>query len=929
MRLLFVGWDAADWKIIDPLLARGEMPNLAAMLAHGVRGNSSTIYPPLSPMVWTSIATGKRPIKHGIHGFIEPTEDGLAVRPISNLGRKTKAFWNILNQQGKSCIVIGWWPSHPAEPIRGAMVSNHFPLTTGDKPDRPLTPGTVSPPALAERLAELRVHPSELTGDILRLFVPDWQKVDQDKDKSLHDLAGIIAETMSIHAAATDLMETERWDVAAVYFSSIDHFSHRFMRYHARKRSRSGATDAALFRGIVVNAYRYHDLMLGRLMQLAGPDATVMVASDHGFHSDSMLPDYIPAEAAGPAVEHRDFGIFCLKGSGVRQGEHIHGVSVLDIAPTILHLFGLPAGGDMDGKVLINAFLDRTLPVRIPSWDYVAGNDGRHPPERHYDGASSVEALRQLVDLGYITPPSGDNAKMVADCVAESRYNLARAHMDAGEFDHAAEILHSLITGDGEQIRYHQHLFHCRTAQHRYDECAQLLDALDATCPDMARRGAEELKRRRTETPDKSLADSDDPSARRELFDRRALAEKLGGYAFERLLMRCSLLLARASAEDKQAARPLLDQIAASRRLRRPLAMFLAESYSELGDDAQALEWIRRIRRIDRDNWRALALEARIHLKARRFQDAADRAVESLALVYFQPALHHLLGTALLRLNELNAAEQEFRVALAQAPGFVAAHESLAALLRRNPDRLGEASVHMAQAEQLRSRTRRIPAALRTDRTTHTVRPFERGTDTPPGNRDRTIIVVTGLPRSGTSMMMQLLAAAGIPPHTDRQRAADPDNPRGYYEHSAAMRLHDDTAWVPEARGKAVKIVAPLLLYLPRGEQYRLIIMHRALDEVVASQRAMLQRLGRSGGSLGDTELARAFTSQLVRVQNWLEQRPEIPVLAVGYADAIIDPSGTATRLAQFLSEPFDVFAAGAAIDASLRHHRQRELPGK
>ena len=135
------------------------------------------------------------------------------------------------------------------------------------------------------------------------------------------------------------------------------------------------------------------------------------------------------------------------------------------------------------------------------------------------------------------------------------------------------------------------------------------------------------------------------------------------------------------------------------------------------------------------------------------------------------------------------------------------------------------------------------------------------------------------------------------------------------------MRLHQDTSWLPEARGKAVKIVAPLLPYLPPAEQYRLIFKHRALDEVVASQRTMLQRLGRSGGHLNDTDLACAFTSQLVRIQNWLERRPEIPVLAVGYADATTVPSGTAVRLARFLSQPFDVFAAGAAIDASLRHH--------
>src|SRR3982750_4875797 len=116
-RLLLVGWDAADWKVIDPLLTKGEMPHLAGVLRDGVRGNLATINPPLSPMVWTSIATGKRPPKHGILGFTEPTPDGASVRPISIAGRTTKAFWNILNQHGKRSIVVGWWPSHPAEPI--------------------------------------------------------------------------------------------------------------------------------------------------------------------------------------------------------------------------------------------------------------------------------------------------------------------------------------------------------------------------------------------------------------------------------------------------------------------------------------------------------------------------------------------------------------------------------------------------------------------------------------------------------------------------------------------------------------------------------------------------------------------------------------------------------------------------------------------
>ena len=112
-RLLLIGWDAADWKVIQPLLDSGQMPNLARLIAGGVHGNLATIYPALSPMFWTSIATGKRPYKHGIHGFSEPLPDGSGVRPITLLSRKTKAVWNILNQTGHRSLVVGWWPSHP------------------------------------------------------------------------------------------------------------------------------------------------------------------------------------------------------------------------------------------------------------------------------------------------------------------------------------------------------------------------------------------------------------------------------------------------------------------------------------------------------------------------------------------------------------------------------------------------------------------------------------------------------------------------------------------------------------------------------------------------------------------------------------------------------------------------------------------------
>lgn len=172
----------------------------------------------------------------------------------------------------------------------------------------------------------------------------------------------------------------------------------------------------------------------------------------------------------------------------------------------------------------------------------------------------------------------------------------------------------------------------------------------------------------------------------------------------------------------------------------------------------------------------------------------------------------------------------------------------------------------------------------------------------------RPIVVVTGLPRSGTSMMMQMLAAAGIEPYTDHKRPPDTHNPRGYFEHENVKRLARDASWVPETRGKAVKIVAPLLPFLPAGERYRVILMRRDLNAVLASQQAML------GAATPATDLIEAFAAQLDRVERWLGKLPGAQTFAVDYAAALADPVRTAAELAAFLGPPFDARAAAAAV---------------
>ena len=338
---------------------------------------------------------------------------------------------------------------------------------------------------MGDRLESLRVHGLDITGEILRLFVPGFDSIDQQKDKSLHDLAGIVAETMSIHAAATELMENEPWDYAAVYYSGIDHFSHRFMRHHAGKARGSNKTDPALYQDVVVNAYRYHDAMLGRLLHLAGPDCAIMVLSDHGFHSDSLLPDYIPAEAAGPAVEHRHFGIFCLRATRraprtARLRSECARYRAHRAAPVRT---ARRARYGWQGS-------DQRLPgphpaLRNPELGGRSRRRRQPPPGERYDSDASAESLKQLVALGYIAPPGDNVRKTVDECVAENRYNQARAWLDAGSPAQAAEILRELIARDAEQSRFYRHLFECVVRQGDWKGAAEVLDDYDRAAADL------------------------------------------------------------------------------------------------------------------------------------------------------------------------------------------------------------------------------------------------------------------------------------------------------------------------------------------------------------------------------------------------------------------------------------------------------------
>jgi len=941
-RLILIGWDAADWKVIRPLIETGEMPHLARLIGSGVHGNLATIYPPLSPMLWTSIATGKRPYKHGIHGFSEPLPDGSGVRPITLLSRKTKAVWNILNQTGHRSIVVGWWPSHPAEPINGVMVSNHFEQVLGEPNTmQPLLNGAVHP----NSLAELRVNPTELTGEFLRFFVPEFDKVDQAKDKRLHSLAKIIAETMSVHAAATELLSTQPWDFAAIYYSGIDHFGHAFMRYHPPQMPSVSDEDFAIYQHVIANAYRYHDAMLGTLLDYTNENTTVILMSDHGFHPDHLRPGYIPAEPAGPAVEHRHFGIACMKGPGLRVNEQLFGASVLDICPTILTLFGLPPGKDMDGKVLLTAFKEAPLVEPIESWDKVPGDAGTHPAETQLDPVASAEAFKQLVELGYVAPPGPNEKENVDECVRELKYNLARAYRDGNCCGEAAALAEELWTHWPKEHRFGILLVDCLAALRQIERRRSVIEELGKRIEKYQSEAKAELARRDAEKGSEQTKEEDTPAKRRAHFEERQLRE----FAHGRPLLIEWFLASQFLLEKRPAeARPFLEKVAAAEAINNDFGQRVAGALVELGEMDEARVLLESALNHDRENALVHAQLAGIHFRARRFDEAVAAAVESLSLLYFQPGLHALLGQALMETKRFDEAERELLVAVSQSPRHIAAHDLLAKLYQEHLERPADAFAHEGRARSIRHEVTLVkrgrsdeehkPSQVGNPNGIPTSSPgLRQGSAKPVGplakvpsavpfspgiDSAQIITIVSGLPRSGTSLMMQLLVAAGRAPLTDKKRAADQDNPLGYFEFERAIELAKDASWLQQARGKVVKIVAQLLPHLPADEQYQIIFMERDLGEVIASQKAMLARQNRRGAGMDEQKLRDAYTAQLHRVRTQLARRPDVRILEVNYSDLIGDPVHEVNALAEFLGEPFDRCAAAIAVRPDLRRQK-------
>lgn len=817
------------------------MPTLAKFLKEASWGNLATLDPPLSPMLWTSMATGVRADKHGILGFIEPNPDGNGVRPVTSTSRKVKAIWNMLQQEGYKSNVVAWWPSNPVESISGCMVSNFFQYERGKLDEEwPLLPGTIHPERLESKLAEFRVHPSELTAAHLLPFIPKALEVDLEKEKRVGHVARVIAHASSVHAASTYLMREEPWDFMAVYHDAIDHFCHAAMRFHPPQLPGIPDDLFDIYKNVVTAGYLFHDMMLDRTLEMIDDDTTVVLCSDHGFHSDYKRPKFLPKEPAAPAHEHSPFGIIAIKGPGIKKNERILGATVLDITPTLLSLYGLPLGEDMDGKPLLQIYENPVEPEKISSWEDREGEDGSHPKDRKEDPWAAKHAMDQLIELGYVDAMDEDVAETVRKAENESQYYLARTHLNANKHDQAIPILENLYAENPDVLRYGMYLAMAYLQVKDYEKCRSTVDLLE----------------KHQESSSAFLF-----YLKGSLF----LASKRPVKALEYLQ------------KSQEIAPNSVEVRIAIGRTFNMQSMFAEAEEAFLG----ALI-------LDEDNATAHHGLGITYLR----RGMADRAIDEFLLAvnrtYFFPQAHYHLGEALVEIGKGALAAEAFSVAAALAPGMKKAHRWLVKLYEGELNRPEDATKHNEFLNK---------------------------------NIKGVITIVSGLPRSGTSMMMQMLDKGGLEVLTDGLREADKSNPKGYYEFDKVKGISKDNSWMGDAEGKVVKIVAPLLTSLPADYDYRIVFMQRDMGEVLRSQQVMLGK-SKEQAAAYPVVLANAFTKHLEQAEAWAMRSQNVEVLHVPYTDTIENPQETAERVNAFLGADLDVEAMVGVVDPELYRNR-------
>ena len=406
-RVVLLGFDGVGPNLVEPLVAQGHLPALRRMMTEGAYGPLRSFAPTKSNILWTSVATGKTMLKHGIVDWTFVNQQGLTV-PYEDRGRRVKTYWEILDERGVSSATINWWITHPPAPLRrGIVVSSAF--------KRLPEPATVHPAGLFAPLNALRVPFPDGVEDVRRRErIPVWSEEEATSAMGatrqiLRSYPEYLAQDATVDRVSDWLQANRPVQAFSTYFRLPDvtshfatHFLDEVLHEAAIEKEAAGnlmpediARLDADFARVVLPAYAFMDRIVAKYLDRLDERTLLLVCSDHGFRYRGGRYSH-----AMPGLEPPDGVVFVL-GPGVRAGVRIQGASLFDVAPTILWALGQPVAEDMDGaplSVFEAAFSDGHPIKRIASYEHGARPQGEATGDRRLD----EQVLQDLRTLGYI-----------------------------------------------------------------------------------------------------------------------------------------------------------------------------------------------------------------------------------------------------------------------------------------------------------------------------------------------------------------------------------------------------------------------------------------------------------------------------------------------------------------------------------------------
>jgi tetratricopeptide (TPR) repeat protein len=439
-RVLLVACEGADWAIIHELGAAGALPNLQRLVEHGASGTLRAVPPLRGEILWTSLATGCGAPRHGVTSQAEKRPDGSGVQPAGRRSWRVPAFWESLAHDGIATVVVNWPATWPATRWPGITIDERFAKAGGrDFDDWPLAPDSVSPTELRAAMRELRVHPADISGDEIAVFVPDMQVIDPASDDRLARIVAMIAEATTVHAAATQLAAESSWELLVVRYELLAQAQGGFLKY------RNAAGGERRFANVVDAAYRFLDMMLGRLIELCGERTDLLLLSPRG--------------TAGP-------GALVAHGPSIASDRIVHGATIFDVAPTVLALFGRAADGAQDGRILEDV-------VRAPSAELRPV-----PPVPAVRESSDTDTTSHLRALNYSDAPTPAQAQALRDAELASLLHLAESEIALGGYRDAASFAERALALAPDSLPATLLLAQARAHLGEWEACAPLADTL-------------------------------------------------------------------------------------------------------------------------------------------------------------------------------------------------------------------------------------------------------------------------------------------------------------------------------------------------------------------------------------------------------------------------------------------------------------------